>query len=244
MVHHIRQVLLLAFAVALAGCSSTPRFAGMGADDLFALSEEHFQDRKWNDAIEALERLLFVFPTYAQAADARMLLANTFFEKREFVSAAAEYNRFLERHPTSPMVATAALGVCRSYARLSPDPQRDQSYTRQAVTACQNVALDYPGSVQADEAENLRDEMLEKLSTRAYQVGDFYLRRGLYDSAIMAFESVVERYPATSMAPRALLQLHRTYERLGWGPEADEARQRLLNLYPASTAAREVVNGP
>jgi outer membrane assembly lipoprotein YfiO len=238
-----RIVPTLLLALGLAGCASTPWFMGLDSDGVYAVATGHVQSGEWKDATESLERFLLQFPTDPRAADARLLLAQAFTETREHLSASLEYLRFLERHPTDPRAAEAALGICSSYQALSPHIQRDQSYTRQAVTACQNVALDYPATPQADRAEDIRDEMLEKLALRELQEGEFYFRRGFLDSAILSFQIVADRYPGTGSAPQALLYMLRTYERLEWTPEAAEVRTRLLTLYPESSAARELRNG-
>lgn len=235
-----RWLTLLLLLAGLHGCASTPRFAGLDADGLHALAMGHVADEDWGDAVEALERFLLLYPSDARAADVRLELARAFGQRREHLSASAEYLRFLERHPADARAAQAALGICRSYAALSPVIQRDQSHTRQAVQSCQNVALDFPGSPEAAEAEDIREEMLAKLARKEFEIGEFYFRRGFLDSAILSFETVVDRYPGTPTAPTALLYLVRTYERLNWEPEAEEVKERLLRLYPQSSAAREL----
>lgn len=231
---------LLLLVVALPACASTPRFSGLDADGLYVMAMADVQREDWGDAAESLERFLLLYPSDPRVADVRMELARVFGERREHLSASAEYQRFLERHPADARAAQAALGICRSYAALSPSIQRDQAHTRQAVQACQNVALDFPATPEAGEAEDIREEMLAKLARKEFEIGQFYFRRGFLDSAILSFETVADRYPGTPTAPDALLHLYRTYERLRWEPEAEEVRERLQRLYPGSAAAREL----
>lgn len=240
MLHPGRWFALLLLVVGSWGCASTPRFAGLDADGLHELAMRYVENRRWQDATEALERFLLMHPTDRRVADVRLELARAFTERREHLSASSEYLRFLERHPGDPRAPQASLGICRAYAALSPPVQRDQSYTRQAVSACQNVALDFPGTPEAEQAEEIREEMLAKLARKDLEIGEFYFRRGLLDSAILYLEGVAERYPGSPSAPEALLLLHRTFLRLGWAPEAEEVRERLLRRYPNSAAAREI----
>lgn len=244
MVRTGRWMFLLLLVAGMHGCASTPRFSGLDVDGLHALAMEHVASGEWGDAVEALERFLLLYPSDPRAADVRLELARAFGERDEHLSASAEYLRFLERHPSDPRAPQAALGICRSYADLSPIVQRDQANTRQAVQSCQNVALDYPGTPEADQAEAIRDDMLAKLARKEFEIGEFYFRRDFLDSAILSFETVVDRYPGTPTAPQALLYLYRTYERLSWEPEAEEVRERLLRLYPESGAARELRGEP
>jgi outer membrane protein assembly factor BamD len=237
----IASVLLLMFA---SGCRSTPRFQGMTAEQLWEHSERAMEEENWSDAVASLQRLLVTYPAFDRAVEARMNLARAFYERGEELSAAAEYLRVVERNPGHARAPEAGLGVCRAYSDLSPIPQRDQTYTRQAITHCQRVPRDYPGSPEAVEAERIRVEMVNKLAHKTLLNGQYYFRNRLYDSALIYFDRVLEVYPDSPSAPRALLLTMRSYAAIGWTEEAEEARERLLSTYPDSEAARELTDGP
>jgi outer membrane protein assembly factor BamD len=220
---------------------------GMDGEELFAYAMEQYEDRDWDEAIDAFERLVASFPGHARSAEARIHLARAHFQKEEYITSAAEFERFLQRYPSHGLAPEASLGICRSYARLAPHPQRDQEYTRRAREACRATASEFQGMNVAQEADSLRVEMVQRLAERSYQEGRFYQRRNFHDSAILIFQDVVDFYPETEWAPQALLALFRSYEAIGWEEEARQARERLLFLYPDSEAAQEVaearVNG-
>ncbi len=234
------SILLIAVAFGLVGCGSPAPYLGLDEDELYQYAVERFEREKWDDAIEALERLLLAFPTSQRVIEARMYLARAFFEKEEYISAASEFTRFLERYPGHDLAPDAALGRCRAYADLSPRPERDQTYTQQALASCEDVATAYPFTEAAEQARIVQQEMRDKLARKLWLNGDFYFRRKLYDSAIIYFEDVIEEYPDTPSAPEALLKLYEAYTRIGWEREASEARQRLLDRYPESPAAFSV----
>jgi outer membrane protein assembly factor BamD len=227
-------------AVLLAACASTPPWMGMDGDQLFEYGLEQFEDRDWDEAILAFERLVASFPGHARGAEARMYLARAHFRKGEFISAAAEFERFLQRYPSHGLAPEASLGICRAYAELAPHPQRDQEYTQRAREACRATASEFQGMNVAQEADSIRVTMVERLGERWFQEGRFYQRRNFHDSAILIFQDVVDFFPETSWAPRSLLALYRSYEAIGWEEEARQSRDRLLFLYPDSEAAREV----
>jgi outer membrane protein assembly factor BamD len=202
---------------------------------------EAFEEEDWDDAQEALEQFVTRFPGHAQIADGRIYLARSFFNKGEYISAAAEYERFLQFHPSHGMAAEASLGICRSYVELAPHPQRDQEYTERARDACQVTANEFAGMNVAEEAAELREEMVNRLAERTYQDARFYQRRNAHDSAILIFEDLVELYPETQWAPWGFLGLYRSYDAIGWDEEAEEIRDRLLFLHPDSEAAQELL---
>lgn len=229
----------------LSGCASSSPFAGLTAGQLYDLGLAKYEEEDWSEAIRAFERLTLAFPTYDRIAEARIYLSRSFFEKEEYLSAASEYTRFLDRYPGHELAPQASLGTCLSYAELSPIPQRDQTYTHEAIDECLNVTTDYPGTPEAEQAMAVRAQMVEKLARKVWLGGDWYFRRKLYDSAIIYFQDVVETYPETDAAPEAWLRLYQSYEQIGYDDEAQQARDQLLQRYPDSQAARSLVgNGP
>ncbi len=241
--HQTPVAALLAAALLaglLTGCASTPPYQGLSSQELFDTGAREFEEEDWDEAVKVFERLIFADPTFDRLVEARMYVARAYFNRDEYLTAVAEFSRILDRHPGHPLAREASLGVCQAYAALSPHVQRDQTYTIQAYNACENTLADFPGTPVAAEARVLRDQMWEKMAEKEFIAGDFYFRRKMYNSAILYFDTVVERYPRTEAAARALLHLHRSYVGLGWNREAEEAKARLLREYPDSAAAREI----
>lgn len=238
-----RSFAAAALILGAAGCASTPRFQGMAAADLYALGQREYEEEEYEDAIEALDRLLLSFPDFPQAAEARFLLAEAYFADEQYLVAVDEFVRFLDRHRGHAKGPEAALGACRAQAALSPISQRDQTYTLTAVSVCRNVVSDYPGQEVAQEAAGIVNDLRGKLAKKEYDNGEQYFRLGAYFSAIIYWEMVVDLYADTEWAPAALLGIVRSYEKVGYDDMVEEYTQQLLTSYPDSDAAREVRGG-
>jgi len=211
---------------------------------VYALGQEEMADEDYGDAAETLDRLLLVYPTFEQAAEASFLLANAYYLDEKYITAASQFTTFLDRYPTHPRAPEAALGVCRSYADLSPISQRDQTFTDQAMVVCRNVVADYRNQEVAEEAARIANDMRSKLARKIYENGAYYHRRVLNDSDIIYFEDVVANYPETSYAPQALLGIIEAYGEIGYQDEVERARNRLISEYPESEAARSLNSDP
>ncbi len=233
----------LVLALVVAACSSTPAWVGLDATPLFERGMGYYEAEDWDRALDVLEHFLLTFPNDSRTAEARMMLARAHFEKREFISAAAEFERFMLRYPNHGRVAEASIGICRSYERLSPTSQRDQTYTQRAVDACRETVNEFPGLNVAEEAREIQGRMIERLAQREYEEGFWYERRSLFDQAIVVYQDLVDFYPQTSWAPRGYLGLYRSYRAIRWDAEAEQARARLLSNYPDSPEARELRGG-
>ena len=231
------------FLIALmGGCASAPRYDGMEADDLFALGAQAFEEEDWDESTQVFERLIFTAPTFERLVEARMYLARAYFNKGEYITSVSEFTRIVDRHPGHELASEASLGICQSYAAQSPHVQRDQTLTGQAWSACQATAIDFRGTEVAVQAEEIRNQMEDKLAQNIYEVGDFYFERDLIPSGLIYFKSVLDQYPGNRWSANALLRLYQSYVELEWDTEAEEAKGRLLREFPDSEAAKEIGN--
>jgi outer membrane assembly lipoprotein YfiO len=195
------------------------------------------EQERWREAAEAFEFVLFS-PTFRRAAEARLQLADAQYEQELYIESRSQYIRVMDRWPADTVAVHARLGVCRSLASLSPIPERDQTFTRQARLACGQVAADFAGLVIGLTASRLADEMNLKLAEHDYDTGRHYLKRKLYDSALLYFEGVWTEYPDTEWAPWALYQMIDAFGEIGYQRDVETTKDVLLEDYPDSEPAR------
>ncbi len=234
-----RKLALLALLLALVGCpKGLPQEAT--PDQLYSIGRERFDKRDWDEAIEALQRFLYLDPGHRMADSAQYLVGEAYFNKEQYLTAATEFLRLAQLRPAGPLADDSRYRACESYYNLSPRPELDQEYTDEAIGECRSVVLLYPGSPYANEASQRIRELTDKLARKYYLNALFYYKRRAYDSAIVYLEYVLEDYKGASVEPQALLTLYETYRELGYSREAEETRVRLLQEYPDSPQAREV----
>jgi len=226
--------------LAVAACGGSSRYQGMDPETLFRLATGEYAENEFGNAAETVDRILLFYADWVRLADARMLLADVRYAEGDYLTARTEYQRFLDRYGGHRDAVIAAMGVCRSLAALSPDMPRDQVFTRDAITVCRNVLLDYQGTAQALEAAELATRMRLKLAEKEYLIADFYFRRKLYDSAIKYYEFVANLYAETEFAPKSLAGIYYANVAISYEDEAEAARKRLLEGYPESPEAAAI----
>jgi outer membrane protein assembly factor BamD len=231
---------LATLALSLIACGGGDPYQGLTADDLYRIAENELAEGNDENAVEALERLHVSFGDWPRLPEAGLLLARAHYEGDDYLTARAEYRRFLDRFAAHAGAADAAVGECRSLAALAPAPQRDQGYTEEALTVCGNVAVDYARTPQAEESAGLRAGLRRTMAEKEYLNANHYFRRRQYDSAIIYYQFVVDLYPETDLAPQALLGLYLSNQAIGYADLAEEARTRLLQEYPDSPQAVEI----
>ncbi len=237
----LRSSLVIASTAGLAACGGgSSKYQGIEPNELFQIATTEFSEGNHGNAVDALDRLLVGHGDWDRIPEARLMLGDVYYDRGDFLTARAEYGRFLDRYAGHEGSADASLGICRSLSELTPKAQRDQGYTQEAMSACRNVVVDFAGREQAAQAALISNELRLTLAEKEYINADFYFRRRMYDSAIKYYEFVINLYPESEWAPFALLGVYNANQRIGYEDLAEEARDRLLLEYPESEAAAEI----
>lgn len=211
--------LLAALALAAAmlplvtGCKS-----GLGDDPILRLAagealtegKRLMADEKYARARRYLSHSFEVEPNSLAGREALLLLADSYYLDGgavNFVQAEAKYRDFLNRFPTSDQASYAQFQAANSLAGRMEKADRDQSATRAALAAYQELIRLYPTSEYVAEARSRIDDVLDRLAEHEFVVGFFYFRRGLQVAAIDRFEELLERYPAYGARDKVLYYL-------------------------------------
>lgn len=79
----------------------------------------------------------------------------------------------------------------------------------------------------------------ELLPNAYYWIGEAYYSEKNFESAIVQFQDVIEKYPSHSKASAALYKQSLAFESLGEGKKAAALLKKLIEVYPASDEAKK-----
>ena len=165
----LRPALAAGLTALAVACASVPAYLTMIVEELWEEGTRAYEEEDWDHAIEVLQRLIVENPGHPRGPEARMLVGRSFAQRGEYVTAASEFERFLQLYRNHGLAPEASLGICQAYAELAPHPQRDQTYTRQAEEACAQTWLEFRGLTVAETADSIRLVMENRLAERAFQ---------------------------------------------------------------------------
>ena len=232
---HARTLISIALAAAsLTACRGGFRINRYPTNEsLYSAALEQFQRKKWGNAVTAFEKLTNDLP----ARDTLLprsywYLAQAHGRQREHLLAAQSYSRLYESFPDDTLADDAALEAARSYRRMWRKPTLDPTYGETALATYNTLLGLYPTSDFADVARREIDELEQWFATKNYETGMFYLRRKAYDSAIIYFRTVIDRWPNVPRARDALLRLAGAYEAIRYRDDFNETCARLRQAYP------------
>lgn len=174
------------------------------AEALFARAKEHFDRRKYIDAMEGFKDVVYNHPGTRLAAEATFFLGECYYRTKDYQAAVDEYTRLLDDYPSSNFVDRAQYMIASAYFKQSPHYALDQKETTErARTAIEKFLDAYPQSPLVPEARELKKKIEEKLAHKEYDAGRLYLKMKNIKSARIYFNYVLTNYPETIWAAKS-----------------------------------------
>ncbi len=219
----------------------------LSAEESLEQGNELMAKEKYALAREYLQHAFEVEPNSAIGREALLLVADTHFLQGGFqnhVRAEAKYRDFQNRFPTSSKAAYVQYQIAASLAKRMRPPDRDQSITRQALEAFEDVIRVFPTSDYVVESREQMIEIRQRLAESEFLKGRFNQKLRLHLAAVDRFEDLLEVYPEYREIDKVLFYLSESLEKLERAEDAEEARQRLRDEHPDSEYLAELEKGP
>lgn len=228
-------VAFLLLGAAVAGCGSSEDLVNAGAEERFASGKRLFDDEDYFEAIAEFEIVKLQFPGSAVADDAQYYMGEAHFRRGEYLLAVEEFRTLRRNFASSPLVAAAQYLVGLSYYMLSPRPELDQTYTRQAIDEFQAFVEYYPLDERRGDAEGKMRELNGKLARKLFDSAELYEKLGYQRSAGVYFDFVIQQYHDSPFAEPAYLGKIRSLVARRRYSEARAEISKFLERYPEST---------
>jgi outer membrane protein assembly factor BamD len=233
---HARTLTFVAIAAAaaLTACRATFRVSRFPSNEaLFTAGLAEYNKKHWGNAVLAFEKLTTDLPPRDTLLPRSFwYLAQAHARQREHLLAAQSFSRLYESFPDDTLADDAALEAARSYRRMWRKPELDATYGETALATYNAMLGLYPTSEHVDAAKAEIVDLEQWFATKNYETGKFYFRRKAFDSAIIYFRYVVERWPHVPRARDALLRLAESFQAIRYREDFDETCTKLRQGYP------------
>jgi len=249
---NMRKISLLAgvLFILITGCRNKDMIRpGEPINTAYDKSMTLYENGKYSDAAYGFDIVTRQGRGTNYAKDAQFYLAESYYNDKQYILAASEYERFISYYPQDPKRVEVEYKRALCYYQQSPRYRLDQSATRQAIELFQLFNTNYPNSEFVLEAAEKIDELRSKLARKAYESGNFYLRTRRYLAASIYYDQTIDQYPESKWAEEALIKQIETYivyadnsvpskqaERYA---KAIENYEKFLQLFPQSSKRAE-----
>ncbi|VAV82383.1 hypothetical protein MNBD_DELTA01-884 [hydrothermal vent metagenome] len=240
----------------LAGCSSTKKSGGswipfMGkkhakaaprldtARDILEQGVKAYQLYKYEEAEKAFKMVMEDYPITPEAVRAQLLIADLFYTQGSYEDAASYYTTFYTYHPAHPRAPYALFqkGMSNFKDVLSED--RDQTATRTALFAFQDLIRDYPDNSYTQKAREMVVFLKRRLAESELYVARFYFITEEYKGALLRYGEILSKYPNAKFVDEVLFYTAESYYELGNAKLAKEAYSVLVADFPKSKYVKD-----
>ena len=233
----VATLALLLLTTACGGGAKNDPILRLSSAESLAEGKVYLEKEKYRRARDYFTHAFEAEPNSVTGREALLLVADTYYAQggsANLILAEAKYRDFQNRFPTSDRADYVQLQIGNSLAGRSEKPDRDQSTTREAAAAFQELIRLYPTSEYIEEAEEKYATVLRSMADHEWEVGKFYIRFGLPRAAASRFEYLLSAYPEYPDKDRVLYHLGISYEQMLNTDKADEIQAQLQEVYPES----------
>lgn len=197
----LRYIIIALTAIILASCGEYQK-AQKSKDPDYKLdfAKRAFDKGQYVQAYTILGDIIPAFKGTEKAEDALYLLAMSYFENKEYPTAASYFKNYYTRFPRGKYTELARYYCGYSYYMDSPEPQLDQTGTVKAIQELTNFMEYFPTSERTPAAQNAIFELQDKLAFKELENAVLYYNLGTYlgnnyESAVIVARNAIKKYP-------------------------------------------------
>lgn len=226
-------------AVLLSACSGSIVPAPRNAESYMQEGERFLSDNRYDDAIASWEKVRERYVSPEMNALADLKIAEAYYLSGRYIEAATAYEAFLKQYPEHEQTNEALYRLGVSYHKEMLAPERDQTTTRNAISAFTNLLRRAPDTPQKDEIAAMLAEEKDHLAGHELHIGSYYLKKEAYAAALTRLEPIEKIYPDFSGRDQLLFALGSAYLRSNERSKAAAAFNRLYTDFPQSPYVKE-----
>jgi outer membrane protein assembly factor BamD len=225
----MRSVCIIA-AVTLffVSCAARQTLTPIEPEAEFERAQSFYENKKYNQAIDAFERILFYHPSSGYVDDAQYWLGRAYLEKREYDQAVVEFDYLIRNFPNSAQLEEAYFFRAKAYILGAPGHHRDLSDLEKAIRFLDEFLTRFPNSQYTDDARKEILSARNRLAKKELENGKLYIKLKEPDAALLYFNYIMNAYPETEAAREAKFRSARIYEKQGPIPQAIDLYKELL----------------
>ena len=174
----------------------------------FRSGDTYFKALEYDKAISVFDFVIERYPFSEFGPPSQALIAQCYYNRKQYLDAVREYQKFLDLYPSDPQVTSVRKSLETSYYLAG---QEDSAVMEDFLQRFPQSEMAAEG--QYDKAKSLFDA-------------------GEYDQVIAELQKVVVNFPGSPIAADAQLLTAEAYSQMKRWPEAAQTYQRFLSYFP------------
>jgi len=207
--------IFLCIALVFVSCATRVSLTTLEPAAEFERAKSFFEQKKYDLAIQAFERILFYHASSEFVDDAQYWLGRTYLERKDYDQAIVEFDYLLRNFPKSTQLEEAYFYRAKAHLLAAPSFEKDVSDLKKAVRLFDEFLTRFPNSkFTAD----VRKEILSarnRLARKELENGKLYERLKEFNAALLYYDYIITNYPETESAGEAKYRSALIYEKKG-----------------------------
>jgi outer membrane protein assembly factor BamD len=207
--------IFLFIALVFVSCATRQTLTTLEPAAEFERAKSFFEQKKYDLAIEAFERILFYHASSEFVDDAQYWLGRTYLERKEYDQAIVEFDYLIRNFPKSTQLEEAYFYRAKAHLLAAPSYYKDLSDLKKAVRLFDEFLTRYPNS---QFTADVRQEILSarnRLAKKELENGKLYEKLKELDAALLYYKYIIDNYPETESAGEAKYRSAQIYEKKG-----------------------------
>jgi len=237
------NLLAICFVViCLCGCSKEDKYKDLSAKEIYDRGTESARKKNYSQAVKDFDALEARYP-YGEYTDrGQLALMAAYINDDNNSAAIATADRFIRMHPRYKHLDYVyyTKGVANfndnftAAFRVLPlgRYKRDPTFAQQGFDDFKTLLEKYPDSQYAPDARKRMIFMREQLANHELDIAKYYEAQGADLAAANRAGYIVNNFPRTTAAPKALLIMYKAYNKMSMKQEANEAMWMLEQNFP------------
>jgi outer membrane protein assembly factor BamD len=199
-----------------------------------------FNKRDYPVALKKFEELKSSFPdSPPYTIWAELKVGDCHFLQKAYVEAIAAYEEFKKIHPSHEEIPYVQFQIGMSYFNQMLTLDRDQTFTKKALSSFEYLIANYPPSLFTEKAKEKISICKKRLAAHEFYIGNFYYKQGIFQAAASRFEGLLEKFPKEPGEDETLYLLGKSYLELDRWEQAEIAFMQIVAKYPQSSRYKE-----
>jgi outer membrane protein assembly factor BamD len=219
--------------VLLSGCSD-PAPKSQSAEELYAIGQKYYKEKKYKKALKAFEEVDSQHPHSTQASSALMLAGDCALQSKQYSRGVMLLDLFIEMHPMSPLIEKAFYWRSLCHYGMRGHFLTDQSHANNALAAFNDYLNRFPQGEHINDIKEKRLIVIENGVKKDMAMGRFYQKQRNWVGALRAFSAIESGDHADHFRAEALYESIVCFGRLGMHDAAQRLYARMQKSYANS----------
>ena len=243
---NIIKILLFILGILLISCSKEEKISVIEKENIEAQMIESFEEG-YNELIKGdvifaakkFNEAELLYPQSDWAPKSALMAAYSYYSQSYYGETIFEIERYLKTYPNDKNIDYAHFLLAMCYYETVVDEKRDLEPLIKAKRQFQFVMNNFPNTDFSMDAKYKLDLIYDKLAGKEMFIGNYYIKKGKWISAINRFKNVVEDYSTTIYVEEALHRLVEIHYKIGLTQESKKYAKLLGYNYQSSEWYKE-----